>query len=384
MIPYGHQSISDADIDAVVQVLRSKFLTQGPKVEEFERAASEHVGALHGVAVNSATSALHMACLALGLGPSDWLWTSPNSFVASANCALYCGASVDFVDVDPLTYNLCPKALASKLEKAKARGCLPKVVVPVHFAGQSCDMAAIGSLAKHYGFSVVEDASHAIGARWQGLQVGACRHSDITVFSFHPVKIITTAEGGLLTTNSAQIAERLVALRAHGVIKETSRLERQDEGAWYYEQQSLGFNYRMTDMQAALGVSQVTRLDQFVKRRHYLAARYEEGLKGLPLTLPWQHPDGYSAFHLYVVQLADGACLQRRELFDAMRQAGVLVHVHYIPIHLQPYYQRLGFTQGDFPNAETYYERAISLPLYAGLSDTDQNFVITEVRRLLQ
>lgn len=384
MIPYGRQSISDTDIESVIQVLRSDFLTQGPQVPAFEKAVAEHVGAPYAVAVNSATSALHMACLALGLGAGDWLWTSPNSFVASANCALYCGAQVDFVDIDPRTYNLCPLALSAKLLAAKKTGRLPKVVVPVHFAGQSCDMQAIAALAREYGFKLIEDASHAIGSRWQGHHVGACRHSDITVFSFHPVKIITTAEGGLLTTRDAGIAQKLADLRSHGITRDATRLERQDEGGWYYEQQSLGFNYRMTELQAALGLSQMTQLDHFVARRQELVARYESGLRGLPLIQPWQHPEAYSAFHLYVVQLSGNASFSRRTLFTALHGAGILVNVHYIPIHLQPYYRRMGFKAGDFPIAETYYDNAISLPLYASLSETDQDYVIARLKEFFQ
>lgn len=384
MIPYGRQTISEDDIDAVVQVMRSDFLTQGPQVPAFEDAVIKHIGAPYAVAVNSATSALHMACLALELGPGDLLWTSPNSFVASANCALYCGAHVDFVDIDARTLNLCPEALAVKLARAKQAGRLPKVVVPVHFAGQSCDMVAIATLAREYGFKVIEDASHSIGGRWQDASIGACVHSDITVFSFHPVKIITTAEGGLLTTQDPAIAGRLVELRSHGITREVARLERKSQGAWYYEQQSLGFNYRMTELQAALGVSQMKELDRFVARRHDLVARYERSLASLPLTLPWQQPGSYSAFHLYVIQVMDGASMDRRKLFDALRTAGVMVNVHYIPIHLQPYYQRMGFKEGDFPNAEAYYERAISLPMYSGLTEQDQDYVIDKLRELLR
>ena len=384
MIPYGRQTISEADIESVVQVLRSDFLTQGPQVPAFEEAVAKYVGVPHAVAVNSATSALHIACLALDLGPGDWLWTSPNSFVASANCALYCNAQVDFVDIDPHTYNLCPRALAAKLAEAKIAGRLPKVVVPVHFAGQSCDMAAIAALARQYGFKVIEDASHAIGGRWQDTFIGACEHSDITVFSFHPVKIITTAEGGLLTTRDAGIAQRLADLRSHGITRDSTRLERQEQGGWYYEQQSLGFNYRMTELQAALGVSQMTQLSRFVARRHELVARYELGLADLPLVRPWQHPESYSAFHLYVIQVTEGAHVGRRALFDALRGAGVLVNVHYIPIHLQPHYLRMGFKAGDFPNAEAYYGTAISLPLYAGLTESEQDYVISKLKEYLQ
>ncbi len=383
MIPYGRQTISEADIESVVQVLRSDFLTQGPQVPAFEAAVARHVGAPHAIAVNSATSALHIACLALDLGPGDWLWTSPNSFVASANCGVYCGAQVDFVDIDPKTYNMSPQVLADKLAQAKREGRLPKVVIPVHFAGQSCDMAAISTLANEYGFRVIEDASHAIGSCWQGAQVGASRYSDITVFSFHPVKIITTAEGGLLTTRDAESAQRLADLRSHGITREVARLKRLDQGGWYYEQQVLGYNYRMTELQAALGVSQMTELDRFIARRYELVARYEEGLQGAPVVLPWQHPDSHSAFHLYVIQLAKGARMNRRQLFDALRGAGILVNVHYIPIHMHPFYRRMGFQAGDLPVAEAYYAGAISLPLYPGLTDSDQDFVIQKIKEFL-
>jgi UDP-4-amino-4,6-dideoxy-N-acetyl-beta-L-altrosamine transaminase len=383
VIPYGRQTISEADIESVVQVLRSDFLTQGPQVPAFEALVARSVDAPHAIAVNSATSALHMACLALDLGPGDWLWTSPNSFVASANCGLYCGAQVDFVDIDPRTFNMSAQALADKLAHAKREGRLPKVVIPVHFAGQSADMAAIASLAHEYDFKVIEDASHAIGSRWQGTHVGACLHSDITVFSFHPVKIITTAEGGLLTTRDAAIAQRLADLRSHGITREVARLECADQGGWYYEQQSLGYNYRMTELQAALGASQMAELGRFIARRHELVARYEDGFQGVPVVRPWQHPDSHSAFHLYVIQVAEGARLNRRQLFDALRGAGILVNVHYIPIHLQPFYLRMGFHAGDFPVAEAYYARAISLPLYAGLSEADQDFVIQKIKEFV-
>ncbi len=383
MIPYGRQTISDADIESVVQVLRSDYLTQGPQVPAFEAAVAHYVGAPYAIAVNSATSALHMACLALDLRSGDWLWTSPNSFVASANCAVYCGAQVDFVDIDPKTYNISPQALADKLRHAKREGRLPKVVIPVHFAGQSCDMGAISILAQEYGFKVIEDASHAIGSNWQGNQVGACKHSDITVFSFHPVKIITTAEGGLLTTRDAAIARRLADLRSHGITREAIRLEYPDQGDWYYEQQDLGYNYRMTELQAALGVSQMIELDSFIARRHELVARYDAGFQGLPVLRPWQHPDSRSAFHLYVIEVAEGARMNRRQLFDALRGAGILVNVHYIPIHLQPFYRRMGFQVGDLPVAEAYYDRAISLPLYPSLSESDQDFVIQKIKEFV-
>lgn len=383
MIPYGRQSISEQDIESVVSVLHSDFLTQGPQVPKFETTVAGYVGAPFAVAVNSATSALHLACLALGLGPGDWVWTSPNSFVASANCGLYCGARVDFVDIDPRTYNMSPSSLAEKLVNAKREGRLPKVVIPVHFAGQPCDMDAIASLAHEYGFKIIEDASHAIGSRWKGVHVGACQYSDITVFSFHPVKIITTAEGGMLTTRDFNIAQQLADLRSHGITRDVTRLEQSNQGGWYYEQHGLGYNYRMTDLQAALGVSQMKELDRFIARRHDLVTRYESEFKNEPIVCPWQHPDSHSAFHLYVIQVTESARMNRRQLFDALRSAGILVNVHYIPIHMQPFYQRIGFRSGDFPIAESYYQHALSLPLYAGLTDADQDFVIKMIKEFL-
>jgi UDP-4-amino-4,6-dideoxy-N-acetyl-beta-L-altrosamine transaminase len=385
MIPYGRQDITQQDIDAVVAVLRSDFLTQGPQVPRFEQAVAAYCGAAHGVAANSATSALHLACLALGLGPGDELWTTPITFVASANCGLYCGARVDFVDIDPRTYNLCPKALERKLIEAERAGRLPKVVVPVHLCGQPCDMAAIGALAKQYGFRVIEDASHAIGGRYQDQPIGDCRHSDITVFSFHPVKIITTAEGGLAVTNDAALAERMTLLRSHGITRDPARMSHEPDGGWYYQQIELGFNYRMTDMQAALGLSQMTRLDEYVARRHRLARRYDEGLAGLALSTPWQHPDGYSGLHLYVIRL-DLARLGARhaEVFEALRARGIGVNLHYIPVHTQPYYQRFGFAVGDFPAAEAYYREAVSLPMFATLGEDQQDQVMAALAGVLE
>lgn len=371
MIPYGRQDISDEDIAAVVAVLRSDFLTQGPAVPRFEAAIAAHCGAAHAVAVNSATSALHIACLALGLGKGDRLWTVPNTFVASANVGLYCGATVDFVDITPDTYVMCPEALAQKLAEAEASGTLPKVIIPVHFAGQSCDMAAIGALAKRYGVRVIEDASHAIGASYQGAPVGNCAHSDICVFSFHPVKIITTAEGGLATTQDAALAQKMDLFRSHGVTRSPDLMTcAQGQGGWYYEQVALGYNYRMTEMQAALGVSQMDRLGAFVARRNALAARYDDILAALPITLPAQSSDSYSAYHLYPIQVEN-----RADVFARLRAGGIGVNVHYIPVHTQPYYRDLGFKRGDFPNAERYYDRAISIPLYAGLTEADQDEV---------
>lgn len=385
MIPYGRQDVTDEDIDAVVEVLRSDFLTQGPTVPRFERAVAEYVGCRHALAVNSATSALHIACLALGLGPEDWLWTTPITFVASANCALYCGARVDFVDIDPRTYNLCPEALAAKLEQARRENRLPKVVVPVHFSGQSCDMAAIHELSREYGFRIVEDASHAIGARYRGEPVGNCRYSDIAVFSFHPVKIITTAEGGMAVTNSPELARRMDLLRSHGITREPGLMSGTPPGPWYYEQVELGFNYRLTDVHAALGCSQVTRLDSYLRTRHRLAARYGELLAGLPLVLPWQHPDTWSSLHLYVVQVPqDAAGAGRARIFAALRAAGVGVNVHYIPVHVQPHYQRAGFRAGDFPRAEAYYARALTLPLYPAMTEGQQDAVVSALAEALR
>lgn len=384
MIPYGRQDITQADIDAVVAVLKSDFLTQGPVVGRFEQAVAGHCGASHALAMNSATSALHVACLALGLGAGDWLWTSPVTFVASANCGLYCGAQVDFVDIDSRTYNMCPEALEAKLVDAERNGRLPKVVVPVHLCGQPCDMQAIHSLARKYGFRIVEDASHAIGGRYKGESIGNCRYSDIAVFSFHPVKIITTAEGGLATTNDAGLADRMALLRSHGVTRDPARMTHAPDGPWYYQQVELGFNYRMTEMQAALGVSQMARLDEYVARRHELARRYDQLLSGLPVTTPWQHPDGYSAFHLYPIRLQlERIQRSHREVFDVLREHGVGVNLHYIPVHTQPYYQAKGFKPDDFPESESYYAEAISLPMYATLGLHEQDEVVAALAQAL-
>jgi UDP-4-amino-4,6-dideoxy-N-acetyl-beta-L-altrosamine transaminase len=371
-IPYGRQDISEEDIRAVVEVLRSDYLTQGPAVPAFEKALANRVGAAHGVAVNSATSALHIACLALGVGPGDVVWTSPVTFLASANCALYCGADVDFVDIDPRTYNMSPAALERKLIEAKVAGRLPKVVIPVHLSGQSCEMEAIHALAKRFGFGIVEDASHAVGGRYKNEPVGNCRYSDITIFSFHPVKIITTAEGGLALTNDPELARRMELLRSHGMTREAAEMTHAPEGPWYYQQIILGFNYRMTDMQAALGLSQLERMDAFVARRHEIAAEYDRRFEGLPLTTPWQHPDTYSGLHLYVVRLdLARLAISHREAFERLRGAGILVNLHYIPVYLQPYYQKLGFRRGHCPEAERYYAEAVSLPMYPGLQAGD-------------
>lgn len=384
MIPYGRQDITQADIDAVVGVLQSDFLTQGPFVPRFEQCVAQHVGAQHALAVNSATSALHIACLALGLGPGDWLWTSPVTFVASANCGLYCGAQVDFVDIDPRTYNLCPQALAQKLEQAERDGKLPKVLVAVHLCGQPCDMQAIHALSQRYGFSVIEDASHAIGGKYRGEFIGNGRYSDITVFSFHPVKIITTAEGGMALTNDAELAQSMALLRSHGITRDPAQMTHAADGPWYYQQIGLGYNYRMTELQAALGVSQMERLDQYVARRHQLAQRYDELLAGLPLTTPWQHPDSYSGLHLYAIRLQlDKISKTHRQVFDALREQGIGVNLHYIPVHTQPHYQRMGFKAGDFPEAQRYYTEAISLPMFQTMSEEQQDEVIAALRKAL-
>jgi UDP-4-amino-4,6-dideoxy-N-acetyl-beta-L-altrosamine transaminase len=380
-IPYGRQTISEEDIRAVTDILRSDFLTQGPAVPAFEAAVKAHCGAAHAVAANSATSALHLACLALGVGPGDVVWTSPVTFVASANCARYCGAQVDFVDIDPATFNISVNALAEKLEEAEKSGTLPKVLIPVHLCGQSADMAGIHALAQRYRFRVIEDASHAIGARYRNGPVGDCRYSDIAVFSFHPVKIITTAEGGMAVSNDAALARRMELLRSHGITREAGEMTGPSEGGWYYQQLDLGFNYRMTDILAGLGISQMKNLEAWVARRNALAARYAAKLANLPLTLPRVRQEAYSAWHLYVIQVKDEAPLDRARLFAALRQDQIGVNVHYIPVHLQPYYRQLGFKPGDFPHAEAYYARALSIPLYAGMSDSQQDYVIESLAR---
>jgi UDP-4-amino-4,6-dideoxy-N-acetyl-beta-L-altrosamine transaminase len=372
-IPYGRQEINESDIQSVIDVLRSDFLTQGPAVPAFEKAVTEHCGARYAVAVNSATSALHIACLSLGVGPGDTVWTSPITFVASANCARYCGAEVDFVDIDPRTYNMSVERLTEKLAQAEITGNLPKVVIPVHLCGQPCDMVGFHALSQKYGFKIIEDASHAIGGRYQGEPIGNSRYSDITVFSFHPVKIITTGEGGMALTNNPELAARMARLRSHGITRDPAEMTQAPDGPWYYQQIELGFNYRMTDMQAALGLSQMRRLDSFVAKRHELASRYDEMLKSFPLTTPWQHADSYSGLHLYVVRLrSEGAKFIRREVFERLRVAGIGVNVHYIPVYHQPYYARLGFNPSDFPEAESYYAEAISLPMYPGLTEEQQ------------
>jgi UDP-4-amino-4,6-dideoxy-N-acetyl-beta-L-altrosamine transaminase len=377
MIPYGRQEITQADIEAVTEVLRSDFLTQGPRVPSFEQAVASYVGAKFAVAVNSATSALHISCLALDLGPGDWLWTSPITFVASANCGLYCGALVDFVDIDPNTYNLCPKALEEKLIVSQRIGKLPKVLIAVHFSGQSCDMVAIHALSIKYGFRIIEDASHAIGGMYRDDYIGSGLYSDITVFSFHPVKIITTAEGGMAVTNDEGLGEKLALLRSHGITRDETQMTHESDGLWYYQQIELGYNYRMCELQGALGLSQINRLSSYVTYRHELAKRYDEMLIDLPLTIPWQHPDCYSAFHLYVIRLQLKEINKtHRRVFDCLRDQGIGVNLHYIPVHTQPYFERLGFKMGDYPQAERYYSEAISLPIYHSLTKSQQDIVL--------
>ena len=384
MIPYGKQNINQKDIDSVLEVLKSDFLTQGPKVPLFERLVAEKVEADYAVAVNSATSALHIACMALGLGQNDWLWTSPITFVASANCGLYCGAKVDFVDIDPQTYNLCPKALECKLVEAENRGRLPKVLVAVHLCGQPCDMKAIHELSKRFGFYVIEDASHAIGGKYRGEYIGSCRYSDITVFSFHPVKIITTAEGGMALTKDSKLFKKMELLRSHGITRDESMMEENTHGGWYYEQIDLGYNYRMTELQAALGISQMERLDDFVASRHSLANIYNKELSELPIDLPFQLENTYSGMHLYVIRLnLNEIKKSHKKVFEELRERGVGVNLHYIPVHIQPYYKRMGFDWGDFPVAENYYQEAVSIPIFHGMTDDQQNEVIATLVEVL-
>lgn len=382
MIPYGRQDINQADIDAVVEVLRSDFLTQGPAVPAFEKAIASYCDAQHAVAVNSATSALHIACLTLGVGEGDVVWTTPITFVASANCALYCGARVDFVDIDPRTYNMSVACLAEKLAQAEKTGNLPKVVIPVHLCGQPCDMAGIHALGQRYGFKIIEDASHAIGGRYRSEPIGNCRYSDITIFSFHPVKIITTAEGGMAMTNDLQLAKRMQLLRSHGITRDLDEMTHEPDGPWYYQQIELGYNYRMTDLQAALGLSQMLRLAEYVTKRHTIAKRYDQLLVDLPVIVPWQQADSYSGLHLYVIRLKlDEIGNSHRQVFESLRAAGVGVNLHYIPVYRQPYYEKLGFKAGYCPEAEHYYAEAISLPMYPQLTEAQQEKVIAALHQ---
>ncbi|MBS4096878.1 MAG: UDP-4-amino-4,6-dideoxy-N-acetyl-beta-L-altrosamine transaminase [Sulfuricella sp.] len=383
MIPYARQDVDDADIRAVVEVLNSDWLTQGPAIERFEQSVADYCGVKYAVATCNATAALHLSCLSLGLKPGGLLWTSPNTFVASANCARYCGADVDFVDIDPLTFNMSVTELEDKLRVARRQKRLPDVVVPVHFGGQSCAMERIGELAREYGFAVVEDASHAIGGEYRGGRVGACTYSDLTVFSFHPVKIITSGEGGMILTNREDLQQMARLLRSHGITRDTATMMGPPDGAWYYEQIELGFNYRMSDIQAALGASQMLRIDEFVARRRHLSARYGELLKDVPVTLPALEAGALSAWHLYVIRVNPGN-RSHSEVFDGLRARGVNVNLHYIPVHLQPYYRKLGFKPRDFPVAEQYYREAISLPLYYGLTDAAQDLVVGALKEILE
>ena len=379
MIYYGRQDISLEDIDAVRAVLASDFLTQGPEIERFEQAVASYCGAKYAVAVSSATAALHIACSAAGLSAGDTLWTSPNTFVASANCGRYCGADVDFVDIDPRTYNMSVEALKEKLHSAEKK---PKVIIPVHFSGQPCDMAEIYRHAKEHDITIIEDASHAIGAEYQGDRIGSCKYSDMTVFSFHPVKIITTGEGGMVLTNDQDLYKQLKLLRVHGITRDVKQMSHND-GPWYYEQIALGYNYRMTDMQAALGRSQMERLPQFLERRRYLAKRYDELLKNLPLTLPYQMESTNSSWHLYVVRLHQTAKISKVEIFKRMAERGITLNLHYIPVHLHPYYKALGFSAGDFPMSEQYYDAVFTLPLYYGLTDAQQDMVVYALKEVI-
>ena len=384
MIPYGKQDITQQDVDSVIEVLKSDFLTQGPKVPFFERAVANKVGSKYALAVNSATSALHIACLALNLKSGDWLWTSPITFVASANCGLYCGANIDFVDIDPRTYNICIKALEAKLVDAERLGKLPKILVAVHLCGQPCDMQRINVLAKRYGFRVIEDASHAIGGKYKDEYIGSGRYSDITVFSFHPVKIITTGEGGMALTNDSQLAADMELFRSHGITKDPSLMTREMDGPWYYEQISLGLNYRMSDLQAALGVSQMSRLDKYVERRHLLSQRYCKLLKDFPIALPWQHSDSYSGYHLFVIRLQlDKISKNHRQVFECLRERGIGVNLHYIPVHTQPYYAQMGFFPQDFPESMQYYNEAMSIPLFQSMSFEQQDDVVVALQSAL-
>ena len=384
MIPYGKQQITTEDIRSVIDVLQSDFITQGPKVPIFEKSIKDLVGAEYAVALNSATSALHVACMALGLTKGDILWTTPVSFVASANCGLYCGASVDFVDIDPITYNISVEALEEKLFISEIEGKLPKIIVVVHLCGLPCDMKELADLSKRYGFKIIEDASHAIGAKYKNEFVGNCRYSDITVFSFHPVKIITTAEGGMAVTNNQKLADKMELYRNHGITRNSDMMTHEPDGQWYYQQIALGYNYRMTDLQAALGISQLNRLHEFIEKRHLLFVNYAEQLTGLPIVTPQQISDRNSSLHLYVIRLQESQIgISRREVFDELRKNGVGVNIHYIPIHLQPYFKNMGFKSGDFPEAERYYSEAISIPLHHGMTSNDQEKIINCIKKIL-
>jgi len=384
MIPYGRQNINDADIQSVVDVLRSDFITQGPVVPAFEAAVANYCKASYAIATNSATSALHIACLSLGLQNGDIVWTTPITFVATANCALYCGAKVEFIDIDPKTYNMSAEALAAQLEQAEINGVLPKIVIPVHLSGQSCEMQKIHALGEKYGFKIIEDASHAIGGKYQNEPIGNCRYSDITIFSFHPVKIITTGEGGMALTNQQYLADKMMLLRSHGITRNTKEMTHDSDGPWYYQQIKLGFNYRMTDLQAALGLSQIQRLDSFIEKRHKIANRYNNMLSDLPITTPWQHPECYSALHLYIIRLQLGSINQsHKDIFIKLRDSNIGVNLHYIPIYLQPYYKEIGYAEEQYVNANAYYSEAISLPVYYDLTSDQQNLVVSTIQKIV-
>ncbi len=371
MIPYSRQSINENDINEVIKVLKSEMITQGPIVEKFEKTICSYTSSNYSVLTNSATSALHISCLALGLSKGDILWTSPNSYVASANVGLLCNAKVDFVDIDPENYNMCPTALSIKLKNAEKLGQLPKIVMPVHFAGQSCDMIKIKKLSEKYGFKIIEDASHAIGGSYNNTKIGSCRFSDITVFSFHPVKIITTAEGGCAITNNEEIFEKLKLLSSHGVTRNPKFMAEKNSDKWVYDQISIGFNYRMSDMNAALGLSQLLRIDCFLKKRNKIAKKYFQQLKNIDLKLPKQEDYNLSAFHLFPIQVKN-----RKRIYELFHQNDIKVNVHYRPIHTQPFWQKRGFKSGLFPNSEFYYSQAISLPIFYDLNDELQDNVI--------
>ncbi len=384
MIPYARQEITSEDILEVEKVLRSDYLTQGPNVPIFEKSVSKYCGVSNAIAVNSATSALHISCIALGLGSGDWLWTSPNTFVASANCGRHCGANIDFVDIDPKTYNMSVEHLSQKLIQAEKKGILPKIVIPVHFAGQPCDMPAIHELSKKYGFKIIEDASHAIGANYNQTKIGSCSHSDITVFSFHPIKIITTAEGGMALTNNKEVADKIFRLRTHGITSEKLKMkDRPRDEIWNYQQIELGLNYRMNDIQAALGINQMKRIDKTISRRHEIARKYDSELANLPLVTPWQAPNFYSSYHLYnIVIRNDSNKKSQRKYYDELWERGIAINLHYIPVHRQPYYENLGFKINDFPVAEQFHRETISIPMYASLKDEDQDYVIENLKKV--
>ena len=384
MIPYGKQDVSQDDIDAVVDVLKSDYLTQGPIVPKFEKSLSDFTKAKYSVVVNSATSALHIACKALEVSPGDMVWTSAITFVASANCALYCGANVDFVDIDSNSYNICIESLTKKLELARLSGNLPKVLIPVHLSGQSCDMKSIFELSKEYGFAIIEDASHAIGGMYTDEPVGNCKFSDIAVFSFHPVKIITSGEGGAAMTNNPKLDQKMRLFASHGITRNTELMENVPDGPWYYEQLSLGSNYRMTELQAALGLSQMSRINSFIQKRHQIAKRYNDELKHLPLTLPAQGNEHYSSYHLYIIRLKlDAIQKSHKEIFEELRHEGLGVNLHYIPVYHHPYFKKLGFKKGYCSEAENYYREAISIPIYFGLSDELQDQAIETILKVL-